>query len=200
MLMPAGYSLNPPVALRRDASVAPHFAFVGFIDWAPNRDGMVWFLNNIWPSIIQRWPDAQLDVIGRNSGAALTPAPGVRHLGFVEDLASALSKVDVALVPLRIGGGMRVKILDFLSRGLPLISTTIGAEGIPCNYLGARVYEQAEDAEDFVAAAERLLHSYESRMALAATGRRLIKERYNWSALVGSAIDWISTAHPTHAG
>lgn len=192
-IMPAGYPLSSAVTLRPDASLAPRLAFVGYIDWAPNRDGVQWFVSTIWPDIRARWPDATLDVIGRNSGAPLPAAAGVRYLGFVDDLGQALASVDLAVVPLRIGGGMRVKILDFLSRGLPVVSTAVGAEGIPVEHHGQRVVELAESAGDFVAVAERLLPSLERRAALARAGRQLIEEQFDWTALVRRVLDWVGS-------
>jgi glycosyltransferase involved in cell wall biosynthesis len=189
-VMPAGCTLRPPSIVRPDAEIAPRFAFVGHLDWAANRDGIEWFVREIWPSLRARWGDARLDVIGRNSGAPLPTAEAVTYHGFVDNLDVALAGADLAVVPLRVGGGMRLKILDFMSRGLPVISTAIGAEGIPPEWEGRRTWFAAEDADGFVAATAELLRGPDARASVAAAGRSLVSARYEWRALVGALADW----------
>jgi polysaccharide biosynthesis protein PslH len=197
--MPAGCELQPAVPLRPDIGADLRLGFVGFLDWIANRDGIGWFVDDVWPRIRARWPRATLDVVGRATSPiqSLLGTEGVRYLGYVEDLEAVLRNVDVAVVPLRIGGGMRIKILDFLSRGLPTVATSVGAEGIPAAWNGQRVLELADDPEAFVGVLEKLAADEVYRSALAAAGRRFVAAEYDWRTLMTRFCEW---ALDTRAG
>ena len=152
--------------------------FVGSEGHFPNLDGLEWFLTRVWPEVLSRIPDCRLRVIGRwreDTIARLSTA-GVEFVGFVPDLTASL-KGGVMLVPIRIGSGIRVKILDAMSHGVPVISTSIGCEGIP-------VTDESEilirdDAKGFADAVVRLLQSRDLRQQLAGAARHLVSTVYS---------------------
>jgi glycosyltransferase involved in cell wall biosynthesis len=109
-----------------------HLLFVGSMDWFPNRDGLVWFAERVWPLIRSALPDATMEVVG-SGGLPFknrSGPEGVTLMGALPDLAQAYARASVAVVPLRIGGGSRVKILEAFAHGVPVASTHIGAEGL----------------------------------------------------------------------
>lgn len=168
----------PPVA-----PVAAPFRIthVGTMYWPPNAAGILWFWREVWPRIQARLPQARLTLIGKNPPPALralAQEPGVDVLGYVDDLAPYLAETAVFIVPLHAGGGMRVKIVDAWCWGLPVVSTTIGAEGIAVRD-GENIL-LADAPTDFAAAVERLLRDGELRSRLRAEGRRWVEEQYDW--------------------
>jgi polysaccharide biosynthesis protein PslH len=106
--------------------------FIGHLGYAPNVDGLNWFVREIWPVIRAAVPDAQLDIGGRPGPhtAAWGQQPGVRICGFVEDVRKFSRNASVAVVPIRRGGGTRIKILEAWAMGLPVVTTTVGCEGL----------------------------------------------------------------------
>ena len=166
-----------PVKRRPDAD---HILHIGTMFWPPNVDGMLWFLENVFPLVRARRPEVQCDILGSRPPAEILAWDGknVNVTGYVEDPAPYLERAGVMIVPLRAGGGMRVKILNALSQELPLVSTTIGAEGIALeNGVHALI---ADTPEDFAAAVLRLLEDRTLAAELGRNGRRLILEKYNY--------------------
>lgn len=111
-----------------------HLTFVGPESHTPNYDGITWFLNNCWSKLKSIDNDYKLDIIGKWSDSSIleykAKYPDITFLGFVDDLTKALEG-SIMIVPINIGSGIRMKILEGTSRGIPFISTTVGAEGIP---------------------------------------------------------------------
>jgi glycosyltransferase involved in cell wall biosynthesis len=159
-----------------DADV--HLLFVGSEGHFPNRDGLEWLLTEVWPHVLSELPNCKLRVIGRwrEGTMAHLSAVGVEFAGFVPDLAASL-KGGVMLVPIRIGSGIRVKVLDAMSHGVPVISTSVGCEGIPasdeCEIL------IRDDSKEFADAVVRLAKSRELRERLANAGRGLVSRVYS---------------------
>jgi len=106
--------------------------FTGLMDYRPNFDGISWFVDEIYPLIQQRRPDVQLQIVGHGSPEVLDElrGPGIEVTGRVPDLRSYLDDATVAIVPLRIGGGTRLKVVEAMSMGKAIVSTALGAEGI----------------------------------------------------------------------
>lgn len=151
--------------------------FLGGLHWPPNAQGIVWFAKNVFPKIRARVPDAVLTIIGKNPPAELI-GNGVEVTGYVEDLTPLLAETLVFVVPLHAGGGMRVKIIDAWQWQLPIVSTTIGAEGIAVED-GVDILI-ADEAADFAEAVIRVLLSTELKQSLAENGRQTVIEKYNW--------------------
>jgi glycosyltransferase involved in cell wall biosynthesis len=142
------------------AGGAPVVTFTGSMDWAANIDGIKWFMDEIWPCVRDQHPDAQFRVIGRNPPESLIAEARARGLswnftGFVDDVREHLVDAQVYVIPLRVGGGTRIKAYEAMARGIPVVSTGLGIEGLPVedgvHYLGA------DDAGAFAEAIIRLL-------------------------------------------
>jgi glycosyltransferase involved in cell wall biosynthesis len=165
-----------------DAAVAGRgheLLFVGGMHWPPNVDAITYFVDGILPHIRQRIPDARLTVVGRPSASVrrLAQVDGVSFAGHVTDIEPYFQRSRVVVVPLRAGSGMRVKILDGLARGVPIVSTTIGCEGIdavPGTHLLV-----ADDPHAFAAAVVRVLTDDALAQALSDQGRDLAARRYD---------------------
>ncbi|MBN2145982.1 MAG: glycosyltransferase [Anaerolineales bacterium] len=154
---------------------------LGTMYWPPNVDGVLWFAKDVFPLVQIQVPQAQFCVVGKNPPAAvraLGQQPGVRIAGYVEDPLPYLQESAALIVPVRAGGGMRVKIIDGWLRGIPMVSTTIGAEGIE-----VRAGENILIADDVVAFADavtRLIQDRALAQSLALNGRRWAEEQYDW--------------------
>lgn len=172
-------------------SPTPHsLVFAGGMNWFPNRDAMEWMAGEIWPALAAGRSDRHLSVIGRQPPAAmrdLAQVDGrVRVPGFVDDVRPYIARSAVYLCPIRVGGGTRLKILDALAMGRPLVSTSIGVEGLG---LEPRVhYLPADSVAEFVTQIDRLDADPMLAASLAATGRRFVEERYAWD-VVGDVLN-----------
>lgn len=168
-------------ALRRAAN-ARRVTFLGGLHWPPNAAGIRWFVRDVWPRVRAAVPDAVLTVIGKSPPGDLwrdsQAFDGIEVTGYVDDPAPYLAETAVFIVPLHAGGGMRVKILDAWVWGLPVVSTSIGAEGI--NDLSGGELLLADSPAEFAAAVTRVMRDPELAARLAAAGRRKVEERYNW--------------------
>jgi glycosyltransferase involved in cell wall biosynthesis len=108
------------------------FFFVGAFDWLPNTQGMEWLLRDVWPLIRSEEPQAELHVLGRNCPDGFKKAKGVTIHPDRQDASGFFQEHQILLVPLRSGSGLRIKIVEGMSLGKAVVSTSIGAEGIPC--------------------------------------------------------------------
>jgi polysaccharide biosynthesis protein PslH len=151
---------------RGDELFENRFSFVGSEAHFPNQDALEWLLGEVWPEIAKQVPSATLRVIGPwgETSRARYGKPGVEFTGYVDDLGDAI-RGSVMLVPLRIGSGIRVKLLDAMSHGVPAVSTSIGCEGIPARD-GLDILIR-DDTLEFAAAAVELLSSSKLRRQLA---------------------------------
>jgi len=173
-----------PVARRESAARVLH---IGSLIWPPTVDGLAWFLREVWPLVRARRPACELDVVGGNAPPeirAYDGRDGVRLHGYVADPSPLLASAAAMVVPLRAGGGMRVRILEGLAREMPIVTTAIGCEGIAAE--PGRHLHVGDDAAGFAAAVLRLLDDRELGVALARAGRRLIEERYDVAAAAGA--------------
>lgn len=186
--LPADHSTVIPICVDPGAvrPVTPASApfrvtHVGTMYWPPNVEGMLWFFETVWPLVRSQAPAARLTLIGKNPPRAiqaLGEQPGVEVLGYVEDLDPYLAETAAFVVPLRAAGGMRVKILDAWCWGLPIVSTTIGAEGISVQD-GDNILI-ADEPADLARAVVRLLCEPELHGRLRTAGRRWVEARYDW--------------------
>jgi len=166
------------------AATADHILHIGTMFWPPNVDGILWFLQEVWPLIRAECPTAVFDVVGAKPPAEIMAFnnrdAGVNVTGYVEDPTPYYENAGVMIVPLRAGGGMRVKILNALAQELPLVSTTIGCEGIAVE--SGRHLLVADSPPDFAAATLRLLRERELAQTLGRNGRQLIQTTYDYRA------------------
>jgi glycosyltransferase involved in cell wall biosynthesis len=160
--------------------------FFGLLATVPNVDGVVYFLREIWPLIATARPDARFVVIGADPAPAIRAhtGPGVTIVGPVDDLRPHLAAADAVVVPLRLGSGTRLKILEAWAMGRPVVSTTLGAEGldaVPGQHLLI-----ADNPSAFAAAVLRVLGEPELANNLGRAGRALVSERYSWRGAAGA--------------
>jgi glycosyltransferase involved in cell wall biosynthesis len=154
--------------------------FLGGLHWPPNAQGVLWFAREVLPQIRAEIPEAVLTVIGKSPPAGLAGA-GIEITGYVTDLRPYLAETAVFIVPLHAGGGMRVKILDAWSWGLPVVSTTIGAEGIDTQH-GQDIL-MADTAQAFAQAVIRLLKDPTLAQQLGQNGRQAVAQKYDWRVI-----------------
>jgi len=156
--------------------------FVGGLHWPPNAEGVAWFYREVWPQVTAACPDSILTVIGKHPPKALAAASEedntLEVTGYVDDPTSYLAETAVFIVPLHAGGGMRVKILDAWAWRLPVVSTTIGAEGL--SYEAGRDVLLADNADDFSQAVLQVLSQPDLASSLSQKGRETVEKLYNW--------------------
>jgi len=165
--------------------------FLAALDWYPNLDALDYLLEDIFPLVRQASPSARLRIVGRRPPAGLKEriarCPGVELVGEVADVRPFLARAAVVVVPLRIGGGSRIKILEALAMGKAVVSTSIGAEGLAVT---DGVHLSLADApSDFAGRTVGLLKSPEERLRLGENGRKLVVERYSWDQMA-KALEW----------
>jgi len=168
-----------PVERKPDARRIVH---VGTMFWPPNVDGILWFAHEVLPLVRAIFPEVGFDVIGARPPAevmALAESDAaIRVPGYVEDVSAYLAQAGAMIVPLRAGGGMRVKILNALSQGLPIVTTTIGCEGIAVEH--GRHLLIADTPQAFAEAVTLLLQDRALGEELGRNGRTLIQEKYDY--------------------
>jgi len=160
----------------------PRVVFTGSMDWEPNLDAVEYFCRDIWPSILAAVPDARFQIVGRNPHGRVRrlASSSVEVTGTVPSVADYLRDATVVIVPLRIGGGTRLKIFEAMAMGKALVSTSIGAEGL--DVLHGRDLLLADNPDRFANAVLDLLRDpvlrrrYEQAAAIQA-------QRYDWSRI-----------------
>ena len=157
--------------------------FVGSLSWFPNLDGIQFFAEEIFPAILNEVPDAKLIVIGKktNRKIKLKYSHHIIMTGFVEDIRPIVSKAGVYIVPLRVGGGTRLKILDALSMGKAVVSTSIGCEGLEVTH-GKNILI-ADDPEGFAKQTINLLRHPDLATRMGREGRKLVETTYDWKII-----------------
>lgn len=169
-----------PVAVD-DERDDPIVAVVGTMEYPPNRDAARFFCRAIWPVVQKSCPNAKLRIIGNAASGRipeLAHEPGVELREPAGEITAELEAATIMAVPLRIGSGTRIKILEALAAGKAVVSTTIGCEGldvIPDQHLLV-----CDEPTQFAARVVALLSDRPLRQRLAANGRRLVEERYTW--------------------
>ena len=155
--------------------------FTGSMDWHPNEDAIRHFIDEILPTVRREVPSVRLTVVGRNPSPGLRRAAegaGVKVTGTVDDVRPYIDGAAVYVVPLRIGGGTRLKVYEALSMGKAVVSTGVGVEGLPL--APGEHYLKADDPAAFASAVVTLLRNPERRHALGDAGRQLTHERFAW--------------------
>jgi len=153
------------------------------MDYHANIDAVIWFSRSIWPGIARSYPGLQFTIVGRN------PTPAVRALasdrihvtGTVDDVRPFYASAIAAVVPLRSGSGTRLKILEAMAAGVPVVSTRLGAEGIVAENDVHLLL--ADSGPEIAAAVRRVASSAETRTRLSQVARALVRSAYDWSVI-----------------
>jgi len=199
VLVENGVDLDAFVPAVGDAGEAQELLFLGSLDWYPNLDAVEYLIEKILPLILAHAPEARLRIVGRRSPPGLAKliarCSSVELVGEVADVRPHLARAAVVLVPLRVGGGSRIKILEALAMGKAVVSTTIGAEGLAAAD-GVHLL-LADSPEAFAERTVELLRSPEQQTCLGRQGRKLAEERYSWDrAAEGLGSAWLRISRP----
>lgn len=165
------------------ANSRQNIVFVGYMDYHANVEAVTWFSQAVWPEIARQYPDLHFTIVGRD------PSPEVRALasdrihvtGTVEDVRPFYASAVAAVVPLRSGGGTRLKILEAMAAGVPVVSTRLGAEGINVEHETEILL--ADNCQEIASAISRIVSSTETRNRLASAARAMVAQEYDWSSV-----------------
>ncbi len=166
------------------AEIPQRLVFSGSMDWYPNEDAIRYFAAAMWPALKRALPRLSLTVVGRRPSAALRDhlaGTGIELTGTVDDVRPYIDEAALYIVPLRVGGGTRLKIFEALAMGKAVVSTPIGAEGLalePDRHFVCAATDQA-----FVQAVVDLLGQPERRRSLGDAGRQLVQQEYSWTQI-----------------
>lgn len=163
---------------------APGLVFTGSMDWRPNQDSVEYFVHEILPLVKRTHPHIKTVLVGRNPPpkiVALGNVDGVTVTGTVDDVRPYIKRANVFIVPLRIGGGSRLKILEAMAMKKPVVSTSVGAEGLDVN--DDRELLLADTPEQFAEQINLLLSDQPKARRLGEAGRTLVEQHYGWDAL-----------------
>ncbi len=167
---------------RPDIAEKKQLVFTGSMDWLPNEDAMLYFIEQIFPQILQEEPETELVIVGRRPTSALQKiAEGKTNItltGWVEDTRPYIAGSAVFIVPIRIGGGTRMKIYEALAMGKAMVSTSVGAEGLPLKH-GEQIFF-ADKEREFADYVLQLLRDEQLRKKMGATARRYVYENFRW--------------------
>ena len=172
--------------------------FTGSMDWMPNEDGIAWFVDSILPVIRKAIPSATLTIVGRNPTAKVkalqSPTNGVTVTGSVPDVRPYLASHQLFIVPLRVGGGTRLKIYEGMTMGLPTVSTTIGAEGLPV--VNGEHLILADEPEIYAHACIALLNDPARCEQMGDAADAYVREQFGWDGVAKRFAEFCSAAIP----
>lgn len=154
------------------------------MNYPPNVDAAIYFVRSILPLIREQIPEVGLSIVGHvptREVQDLAEAPRVRVTGFVDDVLPYYRDAAAVVVPLRAGGGTRLKVLEAMALGRPVVSTSIGSEGLAVT--SGENLMLADDPASFAASVVTLLRDASMRQRLSENGRRLVEEFYDWRLL-----------------
>jgi glycosyltransferase involved in cell wall biosynthesis len=160
---------------------------MGTLYYPPNADGIRWFVQEVFPLVRQKMPKVTLTIVGKNPPKDFVrlsedSQSGVTVTGFVEELDPYFAKSALMVIPVRAGGGMRVRILEAFARAMPVVTTTIGLEGIQAE--PGRDVLVADSPSDFAQSVLNLLQDKTLQDKLSTNGRRLVESKYDWQVVL----------------
>jgi polysaccharide biosynthesis protein PslH len=181
-VVPTGVDTQKCKVAPPSSAKPPRVVFTGSMDWEPNVDAMEYFCSQIWPRVRAEFPDAIFQIVGRNPFAKVQrlASESVEVTGSVPSVAEYLERASVVIVPLRIGGGTRLKIFEAMAMGKAMVSTSIGAEGLEVE--SGRDLILADDASSFADAVILLLRDAETRHKFEHAARELAAQ-FDWSRI-----------------
>ena len=179
--IPAGMILNA-VQPQNFEHIKP--CFLGALDWMPNQEGLLWFINEVWPMVYANYPSMRFNIAGRNAPASLVKklnAPGIIFHGEVNDAQAFLNQYNVLVAPLFSGSGMRVKIIEGMAHSKIVLTTTQGAEGLPCES-GKHLFI-ANSIKEFASLFDVIQSNATVAGQVSVNARKFIEEHYENTAL-----------------
>ncbi|MFT3761952.1 MAG: glycosyltransferase family 4 protein [Pseudoxanthomonas sp.] len=189
-VVPNGVDLDENHPADRPPAHPDRLVFVGQMGWFPNRDGVDWFLREIFPRILAVRPQTRFELVGKSDSLEIPAdvSPSVIRAGFVPDLRPHVHDAAVYIVPLRAGSGTRLKVLEAMALGKAIVTTHIGSEGIALEDGVSARY--ADDAEGFARAVVELLDDPQRAHELGAAARAAAESRYGWDAIGRDLLDF----------
>lgn len=163
----------------------PELIFTGGLDWYPNLDAMLYFCKEVWPLITKELPNIKLTIIGKNPGTELDnyvhKYKNINITGFVPDVREYMKKATIFICPIRDGGGTKLKILDAMAQGVPIISSALGCEGIDSED-GIHLLI-ANKPEEYLLAIEKLIYDTAEQRRLAKNALNLVNKKYSYEII-----------------
>lgn len=174
----------------------PSIFFIGALDWLPNQEGLLWFLRSIWTKLHVQYPELSFDVAGRNAPLWLQQKikeyPNVHFYGEIDDAKDFIRRRAIMVVPLFSGSGIRIKILEGMSLGKTIVTTSIGAEGIPAIHNKHIVI--ADSQEQFLSAVQMLLNEKQTFESIGQQAFEFVNQHYNIQTIVSDTVSFIEKA------
>ena len=173
--------------------------YVGTLNWEANVDGLLWFFEKVWPLVVAQQPGTTMQVVGSKPDPRLTAAAAhdnrIHFTGFVEDLEPLFATSRLFLAPLRFGSGIKVKVLNAMCRGLPTITTPVGAEGLAAQHM--QHLSITESAEEMAQSILHLMAHEADWLRIETQSRALVREKYTWNKVLGYMVEQINAnKHP----
>lgn len=183
----------PPENKIAPATDAPVFIFTGVMDYKPNVDAVLWFVEHCWAEVKAKYAKAKFIVAGMNPSSeiqTLSSDESIVVTGFVDDILPYFHQADYFVAPFRLARGVQNKVLQAFACGLPVITTPMGAEGIPC--FDNEQLLLAETPEQFVEAIDRLQNTAELRNKLATNALELIQQEFSWQGKLKPLVEQLA--------
>ncbi|HXU27266.1 MAG TPA: glycosyltransferase family 4 protein [Bacteroidia bacterium] len=186
---PTGIQL-PQYQVNHTAELPNSVFHFGSMDWMPNEEAVLWFINNVWGKVLEKIPQAKFYVIGRGMGDKILTLnkPNVVVIGKIQNAEKVYHHYSAMVVPLLSGSGMRIKMIEGMAYGKPIVSTTIGAEGIAVT--SGKNCLLADNADDFANAVIEILNNNEKRKLLQDEARTFIEQHFENNYLVKQLVDF----------
>ena len=161
--------------------------YVGTLNWEANIDGLLWFFESIWPEVLEKDPDIVLKIVGKNPDPSLIEAAkdlrNIEFTGFVEDLEPLYKQSRVFIAPLRYGSGIKVKVLNAMCRGIPVVTTAIGAEGLDVQ--SGKHLAISNPLNNMSNDILNLINNEELWKTTSVQSREIVKAKYTWKIVLG---------------
>ena len=192
-----------PESVRSDrrplAGDSPTLLFVGALDYEPNADAVSWFVRDVFPLVRTRRPEAIVRVVGRGASRLswLEGVPGVELVGEVPSVPPELDRADATVVPIRLGAGTRLKVVEALANRVPMVTTRKGCEGI--DLVAGKHALISDDPRGFADACLRVLSDGTLRQSLSDAGAELFAEHYTWDAIEQQVADLARSTVADHS-
>jgi polysaccharide biosynthesis protein PslH len=192
-VIPTGVDLATYRSDSESRPTRPLVVFAGSMDWEPNIDGVEYFCNDIWPMVLAQVPDARFRIVGRNPHLRVKKlaSASIEVTGTVPSIVDHLREAVVLVVPLRIGGGTRIKIYEGMAAGKATVSSCVGAEGLDVHH--ERDILLADDVRRFAEYVIRLLQDESFRRQLEIAAAEAVRH-YDWSEITQRLVDEIQKA------
>ncbi|MBN1816722.1 MAG: glycosyltransferase family 4 protein [Sedimentisphaerales bacterium] len=193
-VVPNGFE-QPPERPRWKPKTKSCLGFIGYLGYTPNRDGMKWFADRVWPKIREEIPTAELHLVGRyDAKSDFSYVEGFTHLGFVDDPAGEFSQWSAMIVPLHFGGGTRIKILEAFTKMCPVITTSVGSHGLMVADEKELIVRDQEDA--FAQGCVRLINDPQIGQQLTKAAWSTFEDMYSWDKIGEKIYDFVLRSQP----